>query len=437
MNYKTSSINSTLSSSKIIQDHPGYIIQDNPSLHVVQPSNATAQYPNPKTVYLHHHHQYQSCTSTSTSSISLDGSQQHYQQQQLSHKDAAAQFRKSSVPNATQIQFHAEALLRRGSLPPLPSTILLVKTSAGQSSGQGTPSSSAGSTLSSVASMCLSEPQPPIFSPEKMSAAAPPNMSRRSSSGAITPLATLKEKATDSDIPFLASQDKVFSSKFDISVSRTIEDWKYLLNHGNTTDYASEFWIISKTNSEKYSCRISLEGFGEGLIISEISENISFQAFQELLVHFRTLATKRNKPYLRFDISKDSKIYPWLLELGAESGITYGWQIKIPNKIEFLKKMKPELENRISNGSIQEFTGTFKLNFYKYSIDLIWENGKLSKIEQSNELEGEHTLNIPEDLFEQLILGFKSWKELQYLRPDLFPRFNHIDHLFAAPNRLN
>ena len=198
MNYKTSSINSTLSSSKIIQDHPGYIIQDNPSLHVVQPSNATAQYPNPKTVYLHHHHhQYQSCTSTSTSSISLDGSQQHYQhqQQQLSHKDAAAQFRKSSVPNATQIQFHAEALLRRGSLPPL-SSILLVKTG----SGQGTPSSSAGSTLSSVASMCLSEPQPPIFSPEKMSAAAPPNMSRRSSSGAITPLATLKEKATDSDI---------------------------------------------------------------------------------------------------------------------------------------------------------------------------------------------------------------------------------------------
>ena len=188
INYKTSSI-STLSSSKIIQDHPGYIIQDNPSLHVVQPST-TAQYPNPKTVYLHH--QYQSCSSTS-SSISLDGSQQHYQhqQQQLSHKDAAAQFRKSSVPNATQIQFHAEALLRRGSLPPL-SSILLVKTG----SGQGTPSSSAGSTLSSVASTCMSEP---FFSPEKMSA-APPNMSRRSSSGAITPLATLKEKATDSDI---------------------------------------------------------------------------------------------------------------------------------------------------------------------------------------------------------------------------------------------
>ena len=195
INYKTSN-SCTLSSSNIFQDHPGYIIQDNPSLHVVQPSTTTAQYPNPKTVYLHHPHQYHQ------SSLSLDGSQQHYQhqqqQQQLSHKDAAAQFRKSSVPNATQqIQFHAEALLRRGSLPPLPSAILLVKTSAG-SSGQGTPSSSAGSTLSSVASTCMSEPLP-FFSPEKMSA-APPNMSRRSSSGAITPLATLKEKATDSDI---------------------------------------------------------------------------------------------------------------------------------------------------------------------------------------------------------------------------------------------
>ena len=85
-------------------------------------------------------------------SISLE---QDFQQQ---HREAAAQFRKSSVPTH-QIQIHAEALLRRGSLPPALTSILANQLEA---SNRLT--------------------------------------SRRSSSGTIATLATLRESHGDSDI---------------------------------------------------------------------------------------------------------------------------------------------------------------------------------------------------------------------------------------------
>lgn len=90
--------------------------------------------------------------------------QQSLEEYQLQHKEAAAQFRKSSVPT-NDIQFHAEALLRRGSLPP---SILLMNRQQQQQTSD----------------TCSDRLQ-----------------SRRSSSGAIiVPLATLRENQQDSDI---------------------------------------------------------------------------------------------------------------------------------------------------------------------------------------------------------------------------------------------
>ena len=113
-----------------------------------------------------------SSTSSLSSTFSCDSSlhavKLHHQHsvndmQQQNHREAAAQFRKSSVP-VNQIQIHAEAFLRRGSLP-IPS-LLLAATAA---------------STNDIHKF---------------------NTSRRSSSGTVMPipLATLKENHGDSDI---------------------------------------------------------------------------------------------------------------------------------------------------------------------------------------------------------------------------------------------
>ena len=148
-----------------------------PTLHVVQPNVAPT-----RIVYQHQ-------------SISLDPGLPPSHQHILSHKDAAAQFRKSSVPNTQML--NSEAFLRRGSLPPLPS-ILLAKSSgtATSSSSIGT-ASLASATSSLMGSFCSAGTLSASSSYSDLEKIG--NMPRRSSSGAIVPLATLREKA-DSDI---------------------------------------------------------------------------------------------------------------------------------------------------------------------------------------------------------------------------------------------
>ena len=167
------------------QSHHSHIcLQDpnavfhHPTLHVVQPNVAPT-----RIVYQHQ-------------SISLDPGLPPSHQHILSHKDAAAQFRKSSVPNTQML--NSEAFLRRGSLPPLPS-ILLAKSSAGTatySSSIGT-ASLASATSSLMGSFCSAGTLSASSSYSDLEKIG--NMPRRSSSGAIVPLATLREKA-DSDI---------------------------------------------------------------------------------------------------------------------------------------------------------------------------------------------------------------------------------------------
>ena len=124
---------SSLSSSFSCHD-----LQNYQNLHASQPNSLNKQPP-----LLQHQ---------STSLVE----QPDYTQQ---HREAAAQFRKSSVPTHQSIQIHAEALLRRGSLPPALTSILANQLEAN-------------SRLNS----------------------------RRSSSGTIAPLATLRESHGDSDI---------------------------------------------------------------------------------------------------------------------------------------------------------------------------------------------------------------------------------------------
>lgn len=105
-------------------------------------------------------------------------------------------------------------------------------------------------------------------------------------------------KATVSDIPFLMKEDEIFSKKSFLSVVRRKENWKYLFSHSLKTEYGSDFWIIEESSQkEAWYFRISLEGFGEGLIISEVSEGITSEAFSCLLSFCRDLAIKGKNPF--------------------------------------------------------------------------------------------------------------------------------------------
>jgi len=229
------------------------------------------------------------------------------------------------------------------------------------------------------------------------------------------------------DTPFLLGEDELYRRSNFLSVYRDDAHWKYLLTYSQKAKYSSEFWIMEgRKTDDKYYFRIPREGFGEGLIVSEISERISDDGLLNLLAFCKNKAAERGKPYLRLNLSCESIAAKTALSFGASSGRPYAWQIKVPDKKKLLEKMAPVFEARLKDSSLAGFTGVLRLDFYIEHIDLNWSDGHLEAVRSGDEGECDKTFFLSEDLFTPLVLGHRSWRELQYTRPDIFPAMLYV-----------
>lgn len=223
-----------------------------------------------------------------------------------------------------------------------------------------------------------------------------------------------------SDISFLISQDDEYRHKNYISSFRTRQQWEYILSDGKKTEYGSDVYIIESEN-EKYYCRILYVGFGRGLIVSEISYGMHFEAMNFLLYNLKKRATAENKPFMRFNIPAESTAGKFVIALGAEKPKSYAWQIKIPDKVKFLNKLKPVFNERLKQSEMNKYSDTIRFDFFTESIDIVLKNGIIESIEQSSLKEVENAFYVPADLFAALVLGHRNWEQLQYFRPDIGP----------------
>ena len=223
------------------------------------------------------------------------------------------------------------------------------------------------------------------------------------------------------DIPFLMQEDDAYRARYSFSAFRDAAHWEYMLTEGLKTEYGSEYWIVEhRERAEKFYCRVPAEGFGSGLIVSEISEGISAVALRALFAFCKEKALEREKPYIRLNLHNESIAGRMAIALGAKEGTPWGWQIKFPDVARFLTSIKPILEKRISASPFRNHTGIFRLDFYKSGLDLVWEKGALKSVRKADG-EAEHSFAISSELFPVLALGHRSWQELRHIRPDLFP----------------
>jgi hypothetical protein len=234
------------------------------------------------------------------------------------------------------------------------------------------------------------------------------------------------QKANIGDIPFLLKEDEKYRSSYLITSVRNESNWKYLLTQSLNTDYGSEIWIMDSPTGLRYYFKILLKGFGTGLIISEISENIPADEMYAALHFCRQLAIERRKPYIRLNLHNESDVVSRILSNEISKSKSYAWQIKIPDKLALLTKMIPLLEKRIISSEFAGITGKLRLNLFTETFDICWNEGHISKIESNSGDEPDYTFCVCSELFESLILGHRSWEELQHIRPDVSPELIYI-----------
>jgi len=229
---------------------------------------------------------------------------------------------------------------------------------------------------------------------------------------------TFREGGLD-DIPFFIGEDRVFRNRHCLASFRGEEQWRYLLTHSKKTEYGSEYWIMeNNSREERYYFRVPLMGFGDGLIVSEVSEAITAEAVGAMLAFCREKAMERGKPSIRLTLPDTSPAAHVALAMGAVRGDCYGWQIKIPDAMMFIRKISPLLEKRLRSGPFREMTGTVRIDLYRQQIDILWEKGLITAV-RPGEGEAETVIAVPRDLFPALCLGYRTLKELNHSRPDI------------------
>ncbi len=228
-------------------------------------------------------------------------------------------------------------------------------------------------------------------------------------------------RASIDDIPFLIKEDQTGAEKNFLFVQRSAEHWRYLLSHSLDTECAGHFWIMERPASgERYYFRISLYGFGKGLIVSEASETVTSDAVRSMLSFCRDRAVEQGKPYIRLNMGTESAAVRIAQRLGTESEPAYAWQIKIPDTVRLIEKMAPVLEQRLADGPFRGYTGAFVFDTYKSAVNIRFEKGLVASVTEQNGA-GAHTLSLTEDCVPPVLLGYRTWREFQYLRPDVAP----------------
>jgi hypothetical protein len=203
-----------------------------------------------------------------------------------------------------------------------------------------------------------------------------------------------------------------------ISVQRDEAIWRYLLGPSQRTEMTAETWLIERENGTAAGyIRIAEHGFGEGLILSEVSK-LGADAAHAVLRQLKTLAVQREKPFIRLNIPANSTLVQVARTLGAHDTGTYAWQIRLPNVGQLLRKLGPIFEQRIADSPYAGLTQALRFGTYREAFELCFEEGKLAKV---NTL-GAHDwadIRVPPFLVAPLLLGHRTIEELHYIHADV------------------
>ena len=140
----------------------------------------------------------------------------------------------------------------------------------------------------------------------------------------------------------------------------------------------------------------------------------------KILQFTKEITSIENPDQIDLAVREDTDLAELIGELGGTTYYTYVWQVKIPNLKLYLEKIKQILENRIYNSNFQGLTQDLRISNYKKTIIISFNNGHISTIKMAKGYpkEGSCDLQIPGSILFKLILGDRSFEEINHIIKD-------------------
>jgi hypothetical protein len=143
----------------------------------------------------------------------------------------------------------------------------------------------------------------------------------------------------------------------------------------------------------------------------------------------------RHKPIDRISFGLGSS-HPLYEALGNQLGTgqpPYAWYVRVGDVAAFLRHVAPAFAPRLANSVLAGYTGTLRLSFYRYFLQLTFADGKLEEVATYTPSDFfDCDAFFPEQTFLHLLLGHRSWAEVRYLWPDCYTRQDETAVLLNA-----
>jgi hypothetical protein len=180
----------------------------------------------------------------------------------------------------------------------------------------------------------------------------------------------------------------------------------------------AETWLIERADQTTAGyVRISEHGFGDALIVSEVSR-LDADVAHAVLRKLKALAVQRAKPFIRLNLPVKSTLVQIAKQLGAHDLGTYSWQIHLPDVGQLLHKVGPIFERRLASSPYAGLTQTLRFGMYREAFELCFRDGRLTEVRPLGFHDG-GDIRVPPFLAAPLLLGHRTLDELHHIHPDV------------------
>ena len=221
---------------------------------------------------------------------------------------------------------------------------------------------------------------------------------------------------TEADIPAAAELLDSVTSRYMVHSHRSMPVWRMQHKTGFYKGEPYEGYTLHDGDDLQAYVRVQPRSKDETLVLMEAAAAPGVQG--QVLAFLRRLCVENEAEMLVSALGYVDPLSEQLAGLGAQQSPPYGWQVKVVDVVRLLRKMTPLLESRLEGTRLNGLTETVNLNFRRFSVDLVFEGGRLTAVSLGRDC-SDRTVGLNPYVFPQLLLGYRSREELEHAYPDV------------------
>lgn len=238
--------------------------------------------------------------------------------------------------------------------------------------------------------------------------------------------------ATSADIPFMMECDTNLSHQSLLSAVRDADMWEYQLHRQSEKSVQnSDFLIIQATGGANVGFLwLYHDPWGKFLYCNAyaVAEHSSYLATYEDVIrglnsHVQATYPENPPSVVVFDGGMP-QVLDWLVDRTTTAYMRehpYAWYIRVPSLADFMKQIKPVLDERLDGSGANQFTGTLRIDFYeRVGLEMTFENGILVDAKDTNATDEKWNPDAAFhwNLFLNVAFGHRDYFDLRYIFPD-------------------